>query len=216
MSVFIQCTTIRIQIPIVIALFKIIQKLKLNPKHELNINSVKGSSLIYFTYSRYWSFRWLKISDPNFRRVEPFDIKHRIFESSFKSEYSKDQSFRWLKIFEESEFSEGQIFRASNFSSHRLCQNIINRSLLNFDNINEKSAYWKKRFVHPSLFPSSFTNHEMALSSSDDDFIYHYDNNNKPDSSIDRHATVPSKVRLTICTSKMGQIKVICKPISRS
>ena len=115
MSVFIQCTTIRIQIPIVIALFKIIQKLKLNPKHELNINSVKGSSLIYFTYSRYWSFRWLKISDPNFRRVEPFDIKHRIFESSFKSEYSKDQSFRWLKIFEESEFSEGQIFRASNF-----------------------------------------------------------------------------------------------------
>ena len=89
----------------------------------------------------------------------------------------------------------------------------INRSLLNFDDINEKSAYWKKRFVHPSLFPSSFTNHEMALSSSDDDFIYHYDNNNKPDSSIDRHATVPSKVRLTICKSKMGQIKVICRPI---
>ena len=88
----------------------------------------------------------------------------------------------------------------------------LNRSLLNFYDINEKSAYWKKRFVHPSLFPSSFTNHEMAQSSSDDDFIYHYDNNNKPDSSIDRHATVPSKVRLTFCKSKMGKIKVIYWP----
>ena len=62
--------------------------------------------------------------------------------------------------------------------------------------INEKSAYWKKRFVHPSLFPSSISSHEVSQSSSDDDFIYHYDNSDKTDSSIDRHATVPSKVRL--------------------
>ena len=135
---------------------------------------------------------------------------------------SKYQNFRWFKI--RPKFSEDRVTWYQGLEKFgtrnrevRFCENfdrkfLFKQIIIELYDINEKSAYWKKRFVHPSLFPSSFTNHEMAHSSSDDDFIYHYDNNNKPDSSIDRHATVPSKVRLTFCKSKMGKIKVIYWP----
>ena len=149
-------------------------------------------------------------------RIE-YKLGQRKFTNKLTRDLFKISKFSVIQNSSEIFGGSGNLIPRTRNREVRFCENfdrkfVFKQIIIELYDINEKSAYWKKRFVHPSLFPSSFTNHEMAQSSSDDDFIYHYDNNNKPDSSIDRHATVPSKVRLTFCKSKMGKIMVIYWP----